>query len=152
MHKISNLVQAPLGESEQTRSANLKKSDDRKKSIMLWQLMSSMFGHKWTSAYGDDVDPDRVWQACLADVSPEQIRHGMSKLGRSGRDWPPAVPEFRNICLNLEDASETDWEHRRVEAADRARMVALRLERKRTPEEIEKGSAVLKSLLSGVSK
>jgi len=119
---------------------------------MLWQLMSSMFGHKWTSAYGDDVDPDRVWQACLADVSPERIRHGMSKLGRSGRDWPPAVPEFRNICLNLEDASETDWEHRRVEAADRARMVALRLERKRTPEEIEKGSAVLKSLLSGVSK
>lgn len=118
--------------------------------IMLWQLMGSMFGHKWSSAYGDTVDPDRVWQACLSDVSPEQIRHGMSKLGRSGKDWPPAVPEFRNICLDLDGTDETDWEQRRIDAANRENQARLRLERKRTPEEIEKGSAILKSLLKGV--
>lgn len=74
--------------------------------MALWQMMSSMYGHRWTSAYGSEVDPDRVWQATLADVSPEQIKYGMRELARNGDDWPPSAPEFRKLCLGIVNNGE----------------------------------------------
>ena len=73
----------------------------------LWQLMSSMYGHKWTSAYGDIPDPDKVWYAILKDVSWEQMQFGMNKLANSGASWPPAAPEFKKLCLNIEEGVNT---------------------------------------------
>ena len=69
----------------------------------LWQLMSSMFGHKWTSSYGDESDPDRVWYAILKDITWNQMKSGMDRLAKSGREWPPAAPEFRKLCLGIEE-------------------------------------------------
>ena len=43
----------------------------------VWQLMGSMYGHRWTSSFGDSVDPDRVWAATLAGLDDAQVRHGM---------------------------------------------------------------------------
>ena len=69
----------------------------------LWQLMSSMYGHKWTSAYGDEPDPDKVWQATLFDCNWEAIQNGLSVLVKRGSEWPPAAPEFRKLCLGIEE-------------------------------------------------
>ena len=149
MQQVNELITQQQAGSGQTSPESEHRRIERHKVQTLWGLMSSMFGHKWTSAFGDEVDPDRVWQACLSDVSPDQIRHGMNKLAKSGRDWPPAAPEFRAICLDLDGSDDTDWEQRRIEAANRENQARLRLERKRTPEEFAKGSAILKSLLSG---
>ena len=73
----------------------------------LWQLMSSMYGHKWTSAYGDIPDPDKVWYAILKDVTWEQMQFGMNKLADSGASWPPAAPEFKKLALNIEEGVST---------------------------------------------
>lgn len=84
----------------------------------VWQLMGSMYGHRWTSSFGDSVDPDRVWAATLAGLDETQIRYGMRQCVAQGHEWPPSAPEFRKLCTG---ASDVSWEHRRIEAADRER-------------------------------
>jgi hypothetical protein len=99
--------------------------DDRRKIAALWQSMSSMFGHRWVSSYGAQIDPDRIWLACLRDISPDQIRFGL-KVCRDGcLEWPPSAPEFRGMCLGVGDAVETDWEHKRLAAAEAEYRAAL---------------------------
>lgn len=71
--------------------------------------MSSMYGHKWTSAYGVDVDSDRVWYACLSDISPDQIKRGLGACRTLMLEWPPSAPEFRRLCLGLD--KNDDVEH-----------------------------------------
>lgn len=77
-----------------------------------------MYGHKWVTSYGSEVDPDRVWLAALSDVTPEQIKHGLKRCVNEGMDWPPSAPEFRVLCLNLDKKYEDDWQHKRIAAAD----------------------------------
>lgn len=76
--------------------------------------MSAMFGHRWTSSYGESVDPDRVWSATLAGLSEGQIREGMRAVAQSGLDWPPSAPQFREFCVPARH-----WEHARIAAEDR---------------------------------
>jgi hypothetical protein len=71
-------------------------------------MMSSMYGHKWTSAYGLEVDADRVWYACLSDIAPEQIKRGLGACKTLMLDWPPSAPEFRRLCLGLDKNSDPE--------------------------------------------
>lgn len=73
----------------------------------VWQWMSSMFGHRWTSSFGDAIDPDRVWSAALAGLDEQQVRAGMRAVMDAGDEWPPSAPEFRRLCQGRSDA----WEH-----------------------------------------
>lgn len=91
--------------------------------------MASLYGHKWTSSYGDDCDPDRVWQATLTEVSEDQIKRGMSELVRKGASWPPSAPEFRVLCTGGDE-----WQHKAVKAADKASEELLGVEHKIDPE------------------
>lgn len=75
--------------------------------------MANLFGHKWVASFGALPDPDRVWQACLQDVTEEQVRVGLSKLAVSGDEWPPGAPAFRKICLGEDE----HYEHKRMEMA-----------------------------------
>ena len=58
--------------------------------------MSMIFGHKWTSSYGD-MD-DGTWQTGLAGLDIHQIKHGLNVVKESGNEWPPSLPEFRAMC------------------------------------------------------
>lgn len=77
----------------------------------LWQMMSSMYGHKWVSSYGAEVDPDKVWASCLKGVLPEQIKHGLNRCATECHEWPPSAPEFRSLCLDWSEDSDIRWEH-----------------------------------------
>jgi len=81
---------------------------------MLWQLMSSLYGHRWTSSYGDEVDPDRVWAAALHGLDEAAIRQGMRVCVERAGEWPPSAPEFRGMCTG----PAVHWEHARVQAED----------------------------------
>ena len=72
--------------------------------------MASLYGHKWTSSYGAEPDPDNVWSACLRDITPEQIKGALSKLATKGQEWPPSAPEFRKMCTGEDE----HWEHARM--------------------------------------
>ena len=63
--------------------------------------MAGMFGRKWSSAYGDEVDPDNIWAKVLAGLSQKDINRGIKQVGESGMEWPPTAPEFRKLCVTM---------------------------------------------------
>jgi len=60
--------------------------------------MGMMFGHKWSSSYGER--DDGTWLSGLADLTPEQIGHGLTVIKDGAQEWPPTLPQFRNACRN----------------------------------------------------
>lgn len=142
MKQVKDVITQQQAESGQTYSANSQKSNrdnERAKILRLWQLMGSLYGHKWTTAYGDEADPDRVWQATLTGVSEEQIRLAMGELAKRGDEWPPSAPEFRRLC-----SGSDEWQHKVMAAKDKEIAEwpkALPL--KKTPEQQEKAATAI---------
>lgn len=69
----------------------------------LWLRMAEIYGHKWTSAYGDNPDEGaaKTWAKGLGDLSTKQIAAGVERLLTSADEWPPALPRFRAICFGI---------------------------------------------------
>ena len=59
--------------------------------------MADIYGHKWTSNYGDS-DNDGTWAKGLADMTGEDLKRGFFACLQSGDAWPPSLPEFRVMC------------------------------------------------------
>ena len=51
---------------------------------------------------GDNPDVDGIWAAGLMDVPWLRIQHGFDQLINKGYKWPPSLPEFRDLCLDIE--------------------------------------------------
>lgn len=61
--------------------------------------MAEIYGHRWTSAYGDcEGSAFRTWQDGLADVAPAYVAHALRQCVQRGDEWPPTLPEFRALC------------------------------------------------------
>ena len=58
--------------------------------------MAEIYGHKWTSAYGDK--PVDTWVDGLRDIEPLEIAKGLEGCLLNGDGWPPSLPEFRQLC------------------------------------------------------
>jgi len=67
----------------------------------LWTVFSASFANKFTQYYGETPDPFGEWAETLKGVTDEQILNGIEKIRLSGRAWPPAAPEFREICTTM---------------------------------------------------
>lgn len=69
----------------------------------LWQRMAEVYGHRWTSAYGDDAGKGAglTWAKGLAGLVPAQIGRGLELAVVSAEPWPPTLPEFRALCLGI---------------------------------------------------
>ena len=106
--------------------------------------MASMYGHRWTTAYGDEVDPDGVWAATLDGIEWQYIRKGLGEIAKRGDDWPPSAPEFRRIC----SGESEHWAHRVMAAKDADAPKAL--PQKRDPEVIRKGAELLREARKGL--
>ena len=116
LEAIQNRIEAQQGKCVPQSSGHDKRGLTRAAVETVWQLMGSLYGHKWVSSYGAEVDPDHVWSATLYGLTEPQIRHGMRQCVDQALDWPPSAPEFRKLCT---DASSVSWEHARIAAADR---------------------------------
>jgi hypothetical protein len=124
MDKLDSVIAAiktgasqQLAVSANAEQENLRNSRllDRELVIHLWTLMTEMYGHKWTSQFGDEIDPNNVWAASLKGVTKDQVKHGLNCLVLQGAEWPPSAPEFRKLCTG---ADEVSWEHKRIERAE----------------------------------
>lgn len=60
--------------------------------------MTKLYGHKWSSSYGDK-DDGNLWLATLGDLSPKDLMVGLRRCANSGEAWPPSAPEFKAMCL-----------------------------------------------------
>lgn len=88
----------------------------------VWLSMGTAYGHRWTSAYGDDsrAAAGRVWATALADMSRDQVDAGLRACLTSADPWPPTLPEFRAKCLGIPTLAEV-----RLDTARRAPFGAL---------------------------
>ena len=82
----------------------------------LWIRMAEIYGHRWTSAYGDDAggSAGQTWAKGLAGLTPRQIGHGLDVAIASPDDWPPSLPAFRAMCFDIPDIAVV-----RAQLADR---------------------------------
>ena len=124
---------------EQQSQERLQKSAEI---VDLWQIMGSMYGHKWTSNYGDIPDPDKVWYAALRDLRWEQIKKGLNRVATLGSEWPPSVPEFRKMCLGIESGVSVARAPSAADTKERLRA----LEHKRSPEQITEATRKLSDI------
>lgn len=63
----------------------------------LWGLMGSAFGNRWVSSYGE-TDYDGIWAMGLSGLTRDDLIRGVGKCVKAGMDWPPSLPEFRQLC------------------------------------------------------
>jgi len=73
--------------------------------VHLWQTMTRIYGHKWTSSFGDEIDPGRVWAAALRGVTLPMIKAGLSAMVEAKMEWPPSAIEFLKLCESGTDES-----------------------------------------------
>ncbi len=71
----------------------------------LWTRMTAIYGHKWSSSFGDAAiigesltETAKVWAMGLINVSPQELSEGLNACMRSGESWPPTLPEFIKLC------------------------------------------------------
>lgn len=58
--------------------------------------MARIFGHRWASSYGET--DDGTWEAGLSGLTEEEIKTGIVACLRWRQDWPPTLPQFRELC------------------------------------------------------
>lgn len=73
--------------------------------LNLWERLNHIYGHKFSSAYGESAfndngltEPARTWASGLLGVTGEQIANGLRECVNCGESWPPTLPEFVRIC------------------------------------------------------
>ncbi len=105
MKTLDNLINKPLPTPDQQQDELQRQQTQREERLLnrniitdLWELMARLYGHKWTSSYGAQIDPGNIWAASLKGLTQEQIRAGFAFLVQQGYEWPPSAPEFRKLC------------------------------------------------------
>lgn len=71
----------------------------------LWERMTHLYGHKFTSTYGEFAtangvltDVAQTWASALQGLVGDQLADGLRACIDCGEAWPPSVPEFVGMC------------------------------------------------------
>lgn len=67
----------------------------------IWKKMARIYGHKWVSNYG--ARDDGTWYSALQKFPEQSVMHGLEKCLLRPDPWPPSLPEFCQMCLDLPD-------------------------------------------------
>lgn len=62
----------------------------------LWDRMIEMYGHKFTSSFGEQ--PNDTWARALSDMTGHEIATGLHACFEREDNWPPTLPEFITMC------------------------------------------------------
>lgn len=66
----------------------------------LWELMTDIYSHKWTSVHG--IEDNGTWGKLLGGITRQQFADGLRKWTdqkTEASEWPPDAITFRNLCL-----------------------------------------------------
>ncbi len=74
--------------------------------VNLWERFTHMYGHKFTSVYGEQsifadgelTDVAKTWASGLRGVTGEQLASGLRACITRVDPWPPSLPEFVSMC------------------------------------------------------
>ena len=94
-----NLSQTGQPVEKQNCSQKSRQTNHSKAMIRLWTRMAQIYGTLWERQFGShDGDAFQVWSKGLADLTPGMIRHGLGKCLHRSSQFPPNLPEFRQLC------------------------------------------------------
>lgn len=65
----------------------------------MWKVMSDMFGELWTNKRGVIPDNSDYWVVTLSQLTDKQIKTGCDLVENSGKEFPPKLPAFKEMCL-----------------------------------------------------
>ena len=150
LDEIQRKIEAQQGGCVQPSPSRAPRGLERGLVETLWQLMGSLFGHKWVSSYGAEVDPDNVWAAALYGLDEAAIRKGMRACVDQQLEWPPSAPEFRGLCTG----PANHWEHSMVTRADRdwqARALPAPSQQERIDAVAKEHMAKMRAMLRGAA-
>jgi hypothetical protein len=79
--------------------------------LQLFERMTHIYGHKWTSIMGtaavnengDLTDAAKTWQHGLIGITPQQIGNGLKRCLLDNEEWSPSLPKFRAMCIHRDD-------------------------------------------------
>ena len=103
-------TESSISTSTSTASAP---SLERKWVAAIFKRFGAEYGHIWTSQLPTQAIADQkleAWARRLADLTPDEIKTGLSKL--PGK--PPSAPEFRALCVVDRPLNQS---HKRFEKA-----------------------------------
>lgn len=80
----------PIRELFDIRTRDIERAED------LWEILDGIFPVLLEQKFGPDPTPEWIW--CVADLSNEDIAHGLRVLRDSGREFPPNPIQFRAWC------------------------------------------------------
>ena len=102
-------------ESSEIATGNLQKSERTKKAreacVYVWPILTSMYGHKFTSQFGESADP--TWVACLKGLNELQIKTGLETCLKTYPVWPPGAAQYRALCEGRvldENGKDGSWQ------------------------------------------
>lgn len=81
----------------------------------IWERMSAIYLHRWTRAMGEAPQDDSgaltlagdSWSRALAGLTDQQLGAGLDACLARSDTWPPSLPEFRALCLQVPDLDDT---------------------------------------------
>lgn len=76
----------------------------------LQERFLTMYGHRFQSLFPDEQSLEiwrDTWAQGLADLSSQQLGHGLACALKDSMLWPPSLPEFRAMCETLRNPSKT---------------------------------------------
>jgi hypothetical protein len=87
--------------------------------------MAEIYGHRWTSAYGDNPNEGAAltWAKGLGGLQSRQVADGLRACLASADPWPPTLPEFRAMCLSVPTLAQVRMEIRGGEHSQFTRAV-----------------------------
>jgi hypothetical protein len=70
----------------------------------LWAALVGIYGARFVRDFGSDPSTTAagaLWERGLAGMGDDAIRRGIDACVASGDDWPPSLPAFRAMCLDI---------------------------------------------------
>ncbi|MBS7827017.1 hypothetical protein J7624_07640 [Wohlfahrtiimonas chitiniclastica] len=64
----------------------------------IWEFMSQMYGELWINSFGEVASENLAWKAGLSGLTAKQVMSGLEKVAKSGKTFPPTLPEFLAYC------------------------------------------------------
>jgi len=92
--EVAKALAHPI-ESEKPADSLLQGELHDRRMAALWVRMSEIYGHRWTSSYGEE--PNKAWVDGLRDSPNDDFVRAVEYLKDGGDEWPPNLPEFKAL-------------------------------------------------------
>lgn len=99
----AKIVQHPAASAQQSLNDSNESKLPQVLLDKLWLKMSEMYGHRWTSSFGELADQNHSWAKILGGLTGRQLASGLQQLldRATEFDWPPPANVFRAMCLHV---------------------------------------------------